>query len=104
MSKVIVSELFDTPEKRKEAVASLQALRANPGWHLFEKILTINIEQIEEDILSDIDMTREEERENKILRSAYIFMRDLPEREVTRLMTESMMQPTNDDPYDKPVA
>lgn len=73
-----ITSILDTPEKERQCAQDVQGMRSHPGWHWIERMLNENIKILEEQILSDDELTMEAERELKQDRLRWIFFRDLP--------------------------
>lgn len=95
-----MTNLFDTLEKRSQAVEDFRTLQAHPGWHLVAQILDANIKEWESVILdSDEEVDKEKIKEAKGKRLVAIKVRNLPEQMMKDLV-DIQGESKNYDPFE----
>lgn len=96
----IEAELFNTKEKKQRAIADLQALLANPGWIILEKILKFNAEANATVLLDEEGLTKEQENELRKDRLRFMFLKILPQKLIEQFTAQVNYVEPNDDPYE----
>lgn len=92
-----MTELFDTQEKRNEAIAKFTNLKNDPGWQLVCKILDANIEVITKKILEGVpDETKEYIDTLRDRLMAFKNFRDTPDQMIKKLTSGEPDQPSLD--------
>ena len=94
------SQLFDTKNKRDEAVAALQALMVSEGWQFLKLFLSATVEQYQMAI-NDIDSSLDDKElwKLKVKRSFSQQLTELPQKIIDDLAV-SHKKRSNFDPYE----
>lgn len=91
---------LNTKEKIQKVAMDLQALQAQPGWIFIERLLKLHIDNYAEKILTDEQLSVEDERACKRERSFFLLFKTLPSGLVKDLMNPDLKaKEENDDPF-----
>ncbi len=95
----MVKDLFDTEEKKENAIAAFQGLLEHPGWKLIEQIEDANIEILREQLETETEDQKLEDvrimRNNLRLTKEF---RNTPQNIIEKLQKVDQEVP-NPDPY-----
>ncbi len=99
--------LFDTEEKRQEAIIAFTELVAHPGWSLFVKVKEANMQALREE-LEDYGVEHTAARDEVLRAELNIHRRDisLPNdkiREFREGPSEGVNPIEENDPFERPV-
>jgi hypothetical protein len=94
------NDLFDSDQKKTDAISAFESLMAHPGWILIEQIEDANIEFLRTQLESEAEDEKLEDV--KIIRNNLRLTREFrntPKDMIKKLSTEEEDAP-NSDPYD----
>jgi hypothetical protein len=97
----MTDQLFDTQEKKAEAILAFQALLTNPGWKLYCKILEANASVFRKNLEEGVEGETKEQIDNR--RQLLKYTRELlsyPERMIWTFQHPAESTDPDLDPYD----